>query len=576
MNIGFSLYDTLLTYTGQTGVSLSDTDLMQAIHIIGQQINPATNIALRLPITLRLQTKEPAIVQTGGYQFITTTEAATMTTTPAYERCLIADDDMLAFEYFIISYDPDDAFVFVAQHQQNGYIGLFTIDEMLIDLALTVISQYWHGIYQPLALNNSGYHNGGRLAVHLAHHIMPELISSWVSQVLLATPQNRLHALQQSLGAIWCDWNGTTTGPRPNTSDFLTERITVPGGQTFTAMGYPGNPDFATRCMVAAALLAELGHLDQTQTSPTPPMDGFTPVRELDLTHLPDTLFDESAWDDAAWPELDAWPELNAYSPDESLPLLNDEPSQIMPLTASPPPPQAQIDVPDANIEVLNYINREISFLRDRIMDAGLYRALADQPRSILDTFISRSGDLVLLIDEIIYLQKMVDEVLANHELLSPYDALNAIVMTYSGEAERRGVTLHYDAPDDLPPVIANIEAINRALAILLEEGIDHAAPKGQVTIGATHDSTYLNFFVWDSGAPISDADLQQLFVPRFDNTDSSTPHLGMAALKPIIEAHYGQFDITRQDNGNYMRFRLPLNFTQFAQQANHQETNHD
>ncbi|NDJ62512.1 MAG: HAMP domain-containing histidine kinase [Chloroflexi bacterium] len=328
--------------------------------------------------------------------------------------------------------------------------------------------------------------------------------------------------------------------------------------------------------------LAETPAAPEESAPPTDPAPSAAPAPAPPSVAEPtdDARADSNLPDD--WPpaDFDASEEAPAFLKDWP-PAVDDETDAGAPAAGLPPAgngtPNADlitavsaddagsgnIAVPDAGVALLSYVNREISFLRDRILDIGLAQSLAQQPRDALNQFVNRSGDLLLLIDEVVYMQRMVEQVQASLESLEPHVLLGSLVITYAGEAERRGVDLTYDAPEELPSIQGNAEALNRALVIILERAIEEAAPRGRVEIGAALvNNDALEFFVRDTGQPLDDSAMTDLFRPRF-LTDDNASGLGFAALVPIAEAHYGTVQVKRENALNVIALRLPMHTRQ-------------
>lgn len=553
MPIGFSIYDALLPFAGQTQAGLSEAQ--------------AEGLVARLLAACRRRGDGAVLVRAPGADlgglrgFVFLTEDEALNVPPALTVVRLSTTDVIANEGFVISNSPELPLLAVTQWTMSGYNAFVSIDQTLIEMARTVLAQYDHRFFQLIDATLAGHFHAGQFLAELVADYDATLISSWVSHALGVPAANRLEALQHALGASYCAYGALSSGQRTGGQQHAV-RVQMGQGEPFIALASAADAAFEARCYVAAGVLQALPAqaaqpTPSTRIRPKPASDNG--VRQVDFSALPDALFDAlggaSNFDAAAFDAHDS----SLFKPAAHGPLPNGHPQpQAAPDAPTSATTRQHIGVPDASIEVLDYVNEEISYLRDRIMDAGLYRLLDPKPREVLDTFIERSGDLVLLLDEITYLQRMVEQVQQEAELLNPYDMLNAIVMTYSGEAERRGVALGYAADDHLPDFWGNAEAINRALIIVLEQAIEHAAPNGTVVVGGRAEAGHVLLFTQDSATPLTDDAIQALFKPRF-KVQSGAAHLGFAALKPIVQAHGGDLLIKQTPTGNLLGFRLPL-----------------
>lgn len=542
MTIGFSIYNALVPFAGQFKTGFSADEVASLFEIVLHALRNVDDNSVML--------RMPGISTQGLRGFVFLTESEGTGREGALTVCALSETDILANELFIISNSADLPILAIAQWTMSGFDVLVSIDPSLIDIARTIVAQYDYRTLQMITPSLSGYWAAGQLVVEIAAHFGADLISSWVTHALTAPPQQRLASLRQALGAQYCAYGDLESGEKPgNQRGTSTIRVEPPDADSFVAVGPATDGNFEARCWVAAGVMGATALPTAEAPATTETTSQF---REVDFSALSEEFFSN-------WPELD-----------------EDASSDVAPATTSPQTasngsqgsrvePSASTlpgaSMRETDLEVLSYINHEITFLRDRIMDAGLYRSLDPQPREVLDHFIERSGDLVLLLDELVYLQQMIDVVKSAATWLNPYEMLNAIVLTYAGEAERRGVDLRYDVPDTLPDVRGDAEALNRALVIVLEQAIEHAAPHGAVMIGARRVDDWLEVFVKDSGPPLTKSAIEQLFVPRFQ-VQSGTPHLGFAALKPIIGIHGGEVIVEGTSNGNKLGFRLPIEHT--------------
>lgn len=141
-------------------------------------------------------------------------------------------------------------------------------------------------------------------------------------------------------------------------------------------------------------------------------------------------------------------------------------------------------------------------------------------------------------------------------------DLINPAVERLRPQAERAGLTIGIDLPDNLPLVLADGERLQQVLSNLLHNAIKFTPPGGQITVSATA-GTMVTISVQDTGVGIAAADLPRIF-ERFYKADrarsSGGTGLGLAIAKHIVQAHGGQiWAESIEGHGATFRFTLPI-----------------
>lgn len=150
-------------------------------------------------------------------------------------------------------------------------------------------------------------------------------------------------------------------------------------------------------------------------------------------------------------------------------------------------------------------------------------------------------------------LDEVVDDVLAAHRIA----------------AERAGVALRVDLPEQPVQVVGSDRALVRVLSNLVANAIAHTPAGGSVdlTLGADQNSAWAR--VDDTGVGIDEADLPRVFdvayrgsnnrVPRDDSSLPSGSGLGLAIAAGLVQAHRGTLSAHNLPTGARFEVRLPL-----------------
>jgi two-component system phosphate regulon sensor histidine kinase PhoR len=118
--------------------------------------------------------------------------------------------------------------------------------------------------------------------------------------------------------------------------------------------------------------------------------------------------------------------------------------------------------------------------------------------------------------------------------------------------------------PENLPPVLADREAIHQVFSNLIDNALKYGASGGRVVLGARAVPHAVEFFVQDFGAGIASEHLPRLFerfyrVDKARSRESGGTGLGLAIAKHIMIAHGGSIRAESElAHGSTFLFTLP------------------
>ncbi|MEV3901874.1 HAMP domain-containing sensor histidine kinase [Mycobacterium sp. NPDC050551] len=150
-------------------------------------------------------------------------------------------------------------------------------------------------------------------------------------------------------------------------------------------------------------------------------------------------------------------------------------------------------------------------------------------------------------------LDEVIDDVLAAHRIA----------------AERAGVQLQAELPEQPVRVLGSDRALVRVLSNLVANAIAHTPAGGRVHLALGADENGAWARVDDTGVGIDEADLPRVFdvayrgsndrVPRADSSLPSGSGLGLAIAAGLVQAHRGTLSARNLDTGARFEVRLPL-----------------
>ncbi len=135
----------------------------------------------------------------------------------------------------------------------------------------------------------------------------------------------------------------------------------------------------------------------------------------------------------------------------------------------------------------------------------------------------------------------------------------------YRSKAREKGITLHLEVPDRLPPVQADRDRLSQIVGNLLSNALRYVPQGGKVVIRAEEGAGEIRISVSDDGPGIPARELPHLF-ERFWRGDKARRRatggsgLGLTIAKSLVEAHGGRIWVESEEGkGTTFTFTLPI-----------------
>ncbi len=144
------------------------------------------------------------------------------------------------------------------------------------------------------------------------------------------------------------------------------------------------------------------------------------------------------------------------------------------------------------------------------------------------------------------------------------YPLLQSLVSRFADQLLEEGPNLQLDCPEDLPPVLADIDRTEQVLVNLLGNAVRYTKA-GLIKVKAVRDHQRVWIAVIDTGVGIAAEDLPYVF-ERFWRADPSRSSysggtgIGLAIARRLVELQGGQIEVESElGKGSIFRFCLPV-----------------
>lgn len=175
------------------------------------------------------------------------------------------------------------------------------------------------------------------------------------------------------------------------------------------------------------------------------------------------------------------------------------------------------------------------------------------------------------LLDEVHVLSRLVDDLrtltlaeagtLALHpEPTDMTELLADVGENFTAAAEKAGVTVQVDAPEDLPLLDIDPVRLREVLSNLVANALRHTPEGGSVTLAASLDGESTRITVADTGSGIAPELLPHVFDRFVKGPGSRGSGLGLAIARNLVLASGGQISVDSAPGaGTTMTVKLPV-----------------
>jgi PAS domain S-box-containing protein len=200
------------------------------------------------------------------------------------------------------------------------------------------------------------------------------------------------------------------------------------------------------------------------------------------------------------------------------------------------------------------------------MLNDGDFGELTEDQQWAVQAIDRNSQRLLALIEDMLTLAKIENGGLGLDVRPTDVPELFAeIETTASPLAEAKSIDLGLHITRDMPAVLADRSALERAIMNLLSNAVKFTPEGGSVRLQASHDGTCAAFAVSDTGMGMSAEDKDRLFTRFFRSPTAMSmaipgTGLGLAIVKKIVDDHGGTIKVESvPGKGTTVEFTIPL-----------------
>lgn len=192
---------------------------------------------------------------------------------------------------------------------------------------------------------------------------------------------------------------------------------------------------------------------------------------------------------------------------------------------------------------------------------------LSKEQKDIIEKACETNDKVIHLINDLLNVARIEEgKYLNNIALVSFGDIVQTAMLDYKEEIKKRGLSLEFLSPENLPKVMVDTDKMQIAVSNLLDNAVRYTPRGGKITVAIEKkDEEWLEVKIQDTGAGISPNQQNKVFTKFFrgDNImkiETEGTGLGLFITKNIIDAHGGKIWFESELNkGTAFYFLVPI-----------------
>ncbi len=190
----------------------------------------------------------------------------------------------------------------------------------------------------------------------------------------------------------------------------------------------------------------------------------------------------------------------------------------------------------------------------------------SEQIHSFLDVINEEIERLNDIVKNFLFTVRPVE---LNTERIDLYNLISDIVNFMKYEAEKEGIDIIFEVPNNLPGIHADSRYLRPAFLNIIKNAIEACSNGDKVEVNGCEKDNTVEIQISDTGHGISAPDIDKIFEPYFSTKDTGTG-LGLTIVYKIIREHGGSLKVDSVDGkGTTFTIILPTNERPSKKQLN-------
>lgn len=202
-----------------------------------------------------------------------------------------------------------------------------------------------------------------------------------------------------------------------------------------------------------------------------------------------------------------------------------------------------------------------------QILLEGDLGELSKEQKEVIQKACETNDKMIKLVNDLLNVAQIEEGKYLSKVTLSDIEEIaRSVVDSYKDKIKQRKLKFRFQEPrTKLPKVMVDIEKIEIALRILLDNAIMYTLPGGRVTVSMGFSRKEIEIQVRDTGLGIPEHQRKKVFTKFFRGTnvmriETEGTGLGLFIAKNIIEAHGGRIWFeSKGGRGSTFYFTIPI-----------------
>lgn len=199
------------------------------------------------------------------------------------------------------------------------------------------------------------------------------------------------------------------------------------------------------------------------------------------------------------------------------------------------------------------------------MLKLGDFGEISSQQEHYIHRIMLTSDRLLTLVDSLLSVGKYKrDSLELDLEPISAASLVRQVCVELEPLLREKKLTFSVQRPRQLPPVMADRQALYQVLYNLVDNAIKYSREEGRIKIHYKHEEDKLRISIIDEGVGVSQKDIERVFKQFGTSRQPIQAHagssgLGLYIVKNLMDALGGEIHVKTLENGSCFYILLPI-----------------